>query len=300
MPPDILRRFRSLIHRPFGMILVTGPTGSGKTTTLYGALTELNKPEVKVITAEDPVEYRLPRITQVQVNSRIGLDFASVLRSRPAPGPGYHSGGEMRDQETVEIGLRAAMTGHLVLSTLHTNDAISSAMRLLDMGAEPFLVASSISGVLAQRLVRKVCDNCKAPYAPTDRSRHGWTASGACPEATVPSVRVSHLNHPRRLERQAALLRGAVAINVAIRVISGGSVSMNSWRWTTTCLMRSGARITRLLSVQPGPVPATRAWIVAPCAMRNRALPRSKKWRACRPRSAAASATTGARCSRAL
>jgi MSHA biogenesis protein MshE len=176
MPPDILRRFRSLIHRPFGMILVTGPTGSGKTTTLYGALTELNKPEVKVITAEDPVEYRLPRITQVQVNSRIGLDFASVLRSALRQDPDIILVGEMRDQETVEIGLRAAMTGHLVLSTLHTNDAISSAMRLLDMGAEPFLVASSISGVLAQRLVRKVCDNCKAPYAPT-RQEQAWLDS---------------------------------------------------------------------------------------------------------------------------
>ncbi|TDT36983.1 MSHA biogenesis protein MshE [Halospina denitrificans] len=176
MPPDIIRRFRRLIHRPFGMILVTGPTGSGKTTTLYGALTELNKPEVKVITAEDPVEYRLPRITQVQVNSRIGLDFASVLRSALRQDPDIILVGEMRDQETVEIGLRAAMTGHLVLSTLHTNDAISSAMRLLDMGAEPFLVSSSISGVLAQRLVRKVCDNCKAPYTPS-RQEQVWLDS---------------------------------------------------------------------------------------------------------------------------
>lgn len=176
MPPDILKRFRRLIHRPYGMILVTGPTGSGKTTTLYGALTELNKPEVKVITAEDPVEYRLPRITQVQVNSRIGLDFASVLRSALRQDPDIILVGEMRDQETVEIGLRAAMTGHLVLSTLHTNDAISSAMRLLDMGAEPFLVSSSISGVLAQRLVRKVCDNCKGAYTPS-RQEQVWLDS---------------------------------------------------------------------------------------------------------------------------
>ncbi|MGO1233613.1 MAG: GspE/PulE family protein [Marinobacter sp.] len=169
MPPELLERFRKLIKRPHGMILVTGPTGSGKTTTLYGALTELNKPEVKIITAEDPVEYRLPRITQVQVNPKIGLEFASVLRSALRQDPDIILVGEMRDHETVEIGLRAAMTGHLVLSTLHTNDSISSAMRLIDMGAEPFLVASSLLGVVAQRLVRRVCDNCKEAYEPTDQ-----------------------------------------------------------------------------------------------------------------------------------
>ena len=169
MPPELLARFRNLIKRPHGMILVTGPTGSGKTTTLYGALTELNKPEVKIITAEDPVEYRLPRITQVQVNPKIGLEFAHVLRSALRQDPDIILVGEMRDNETVEIGLRAAMTGHLVLSTLHTNDSISSAMRLIDMGAEPFLVASSLLGVVAQRLVRRVCDNCKETYQPTDQ-----------------------------------------------------------------------------------------------------------------------------------
>ena len=169
MPPELLDRFRKLIKRPHGMILVTGPTGSGKTTTLYGALTELNKPEVKIVTAEDPVEYRLPRITQVQVNPKIGLEFAGVLRSALRQDPDIILVGEMRDHETVEIGLRAAMTGHLVLSTLHTNDSISSAMRLIDMGAEPFLVASSLLGVVAQRLVRRVCDNCKEAYEPTEQ-----------------------------------------------------------------------------------------------------------------------------------
>lgn len=169
MPSHLLERFRKLIKRPHGMILVTGPTGSGKTTTLYGALTELNKPEVKIITAEDPVEYRLPRITQVQVNPKIGLEFASVLRSALRQDPDIILVGEMRDHETVEIGLRAAMTGHLVLSTLHTNDSISSAMRLIDMGAEPFLVASSLLGVVAQRLVRRVCDNCTETYEPTEQ-----------------------------------------------------------------------------------------------------------------------------------
>ena len=169
MPPELLARFRKLIKKPHGMILVTGPTGSGKTTTLYGALTELNKPEVKIITAEDPVEYRLPRITQVQVNPKIGLEFATVLRSALRQDPDIILVGEMRDHETAEIGLRAAMTGHLVLSTLHTNDSISSAMRLIDMGAEPFLVASSLLGVIAQRLVRRVCDNCKEPYDPSEQ-----------------------------------------------------------------------------------------------------------------------------------
>ena len=169
MPPHLLDRFRKLIKKPHGMILVTGPTGSGKTTTLYGALTELNKAEVKIITAEDPVEYRLPRITQVQVNPKIGLEFATVLRSALRQDPDIILVGEMRDHETVEIGLRAAMTGHLVLSTLHTNDSISSAMRLIDMGAEPFLVASSLLGVVAQRLVRRVCDNCKETYQPTEQ-----------------------------------------------------------------------------------------------------------------------------------
>jgi MSHA biogenesis protein MshE len=171
MPPKLLERFRKLIKKPHGLVLVTGPTGSGKTTTLYGALSELNNAEVKIITAEDPVEYRLPRITQVQVNPKIGLEFSSILRSALRQDPDIILVGEMRDQETAEIGLRAAMTGHLVLSTLHTNDSISSAMRLIDMGAEPFLVASSLLGVVAQRLVRRVCDNCKETYEPSQQEQ---------------------------------------------------------------------------------------------------------------------------------
>jgi MSHA biogenesis protein MshE len=171
MPDQILKRFKASITRPHGLILVTGPTGSGKTTTLYDALQRLNKPEVKIITAEDPVEYRLPRITQVQVNPKVGLTFASVLRACLRQDPDVVLVGEMRDQETAEIGLRAAMTGHLVMSTLHTNDAVSSAMRLIDMGAEPYLVASSLLGVMAQRLVRRVCDNCSTDYEPSAQER---------------------------------------------------------------------------------------------------------------------------------
>lgn len=160
MPPEVLAKFRSQISHPYGMVLVTGPTGSGKTTTLYGALNELNLPDRKIITVEDPVEYRLPRINQVQIHTRIGLSFSNVLRAALRQDPDIIMVGEMRDQETTEIGLRAAMTGHLVLSTLHTNDAVSTALRLLDMGAEGYLVASALQSVLAQRLVRRLCTSC--------------------------------------------------------------------------------------------------------------------------------------------
>ncbi|HEX4940741.1 MAG TPA: ATPase, T2SS/T4P/T4SS family [Candidatus Kapabacteria bacterium] len=169
MPDAIRVRFENLIHRPYGMVLVTGPTGSGKTTTLYAALNLLNAPERKVITAEDPIEYRLSRINQVQINSKIGLTFASVLRTALRQDPDIILVGEMRDHETAEIGLRAAMTGHMVLSTLHTNDSVSTAMRLLDMGCDAFLVASSLRAVIAQRLVRRICEYCKQPYKLTSQ-----------------------------------------------------------------------------------------------------------------------------------
>ncbi|AEX23243.1 GspE/PulE family protein [Vibrio natriegens] len=175
LPPELLARLRRQLSRPHGMILVTGPTGSGKTTTLYGALSELNEPEKKIITAEDPVEYRLPRITQVQINSRIDLTFSRVLRTFLRQDPDIILVGEMRDQETVEIGLRAALTGHLVLSTLHTNDAIDSALRMIDMGAPGYLVASAVRAVVAQRLVRRVCPDCKTEES-LDESRKQWLA----------------------------------------------------------------------------------------------------------------------------
>ncbi|NAW99111.1 MULTISPECIES: GspE/PulE family protein [unclassified Vibrio] len=173
IPDDILRRLRHQLKRPHGMILVTGPTGSGKTTTLYGALSELNVPGKKIITAEDPVEYRLPRISQVQINPKIDLDFSTVLRTFLRQDPDIILVGEMRDQETVEIGLRAALTGHLVLSTLHTNDAVDSALRMMDMGAPGYLVASAVRAVVAQRLVRKVCPDCKA-VDEVDEARKQW------------------------------------------------------------------------------------------------------------------------------
>lgn len=166
MPPHILARIRKQIKRPHGMLLVTGPTGSGKTTTLYGILSELNTADRKIITVEDPVEYQLPRINQVQVNHKIGLNFSNVLRTTLRQDPDIIMVGEMRDQETVEIGLRGALTGHFVLSTLHTNDAVTSALRLLDMGAASYLVASALRVIIAQRLVRRVCHNCAVDYQP--------------------------------------------------------------------------------------------------------------------------------------
>jgi MSHA biogenesis protein MshE len=169
MPAAMLERFRRLLQRPHGMVLVTGPTGSGKTTTLYAGLSELNSPDKKIITVEDPVEYRLPRVNQVQVNAKIELTFARVLRAALRQDPDIVLVGEIRDQETAEIGLRAALTGHLVLSTLHTNDALTSAMRLIDMGVEPFLVATALNAVLAQRLIRRVCENCQEEHQPDPR-----------------------------------------------------------------------------------------------------------------------------------
>ena len=164
MNKELLKHFRALIHKPNGMVLVTGPTGSGKTTTLYGALNELNTVETKIITIEDPVEYRLNGINQVQIRPKIGLDFSQVLRTCLRQDPDVILVGEMRDQETAEIAIRSALTGHLVLSTLHTNDAASAATRLLDMGVKGYLVASTIRGVLAQRLMRVICDGCKVDY----------------------------------------------------------------------------------------------------------------------------------------
>ncbi|MDP1605880.1 MAG: GspE/PulE family protein [Rhodocyclaceae bacterium] len=166
MPPRVLERFRHAIGRPSGIVLVTGPTGSGKTTTLYAALNELNSHEVKIITVEDPVEYRLPGLNQVQVHEKIDLTFTRVLRTALRQDPDIILIGEMRDQETAEIGMRAAMTGHMVLSTLHTNDALSTPIRLLDMGVPRYMVALSIQMVLAQRLVRVICQNCSAEHPP--------------------------------------------------------------------------------------------------------------------------------------
>lgn len=173
MPPVILNKLRKHIRNPHGLILVTGPTGSGKTTTLYAALSEINNPETKIITAEDPVEYSLPRISQVQVNEKIGLTFANVLRSALRQDPDVMLVGEMRDSETAEIAIRAAITGHLVLSTLHTNGAIETATRLMDMGVEGYILAGALKAIIAQRLVRRICEHCSEP-AVIDPDQQAW------------------------------------------------------------------------------------------------------------------------------
>jgi len=160
-PADTLDQFDKLINKPYGMILVTGPTGSGKTTTLYGALDKINSPDKKIITIEDPVEYQLLGVNQIHVKPAIGLTFASGLRSIVRQDPDVIMVGEIRDAETAEIAIQAALTDHLVFSTLHTNDAAGAISRLLEMGVEDYLLASSLLGVLAQRLVRKVCRKCR-------------------------------------------------------------------------------------------------------------------------------------------
>src|SRR5437660_681344 len=164
---DDFARFQQIIQRPNGTFLVTGPTGSGKTTTLYAALNELNRPDRKIITAEDPVEYYLPGVNQVEVKHQIGLDFARIIRAMLRQAPNIILVGEIRDHETAEIAIQASLTGHLVFSTLHTNDAPNAITRMIDIGVQPFLIASSVIATMAHRLVRLVCPKCKEPDAPS-------------------------------------------------------------------------------------------------------------------------------------
>jgi type IV pilus assembly protein PilB len=164
-----LSRFKNMIDKPTGIVLITGPTGSGKSSTLYAALNKLNSEEVNIITIEDPVEYQLEGINQIQVNTNVGMTFAAGLRSILRQDPNIIMVGEIRDTETAEVAVRASLTGHLVLSTIHTNDALGTISRLIDMGVEPFLVAAALSGIVSQRLVRKVCRDCKEAQLPTKR-----------------------------------------------------------------------------------------------------------------------------------
>ncbi|HEY2827525.1 MAG TPA: ATPase, T2SS/T4P/T4SS family, partial [Pirellulales bacterium] len=168
MEEDLYQTFKQLITLPHGIVLVTGPTGSGKTTTLYSALLEIRSDDTKIITTEDPVEYQLEGINQIQVHTKIGLTFAASLRSILRHDPDIVLVGEIRDQETAENAIQASLTGHLVFSTLHTNDAAGAYTRMIDMGVEPFLVASTVEGVMAQRLVRVLCRHCKESYVPTE------------------------------------------------------------------------------------------------------------------------------------
>lgn len=178
--PESLQIVQEMVRRPFGLILVTGPTGSGKTTTLYSALAERNEPGVNISTAEDPVEYSLPGLTQVQVIREKGLDFAAILRAFLRQDPDVILVGETRDRETAKTAIEAALTGHLVLTTLHTNDAAGAIARLDEMGVEPFMVSGALIGVVAQRLMRRVCDECRIPYTPSreELARFGLAASG--------------------------------------------------------------------------------------------------------------------------
>jgi len=211
MPQRVLERMHQFIDEPHGMLLVTGPTGSGKTTTLYSVLAQMNAPDAKIITVEDPVEYRLPGISQVQVHEKIGLTFGAVLRSTLRHDPDIVLVGEMRDRDTVETGLRAAMTGHMVLSTLHTNDAASTPIRLADMGAPGYLIATSLKIVLAQRLVRLTCPHCAQPRKATEQE-HAFLHSviGAAADVTLTDktpLRVgkgcNHCNHTGQSGRHA-------------------------------------------------------------------------------------------------
>jgi general secretion pathway protein E len=171
MPEILHTMFSQLLHRPHGIFLVTGPTGSGKTTTLYAGLGEINDNTRNILTVEDPIEYNLEGIGQTQVNSKADMTFARGLRAMLRQDPDVVMVGEIRDRETAEIAVQASLTGHLVLSTLHTNSAVGAITRLRDMGIEPFLLASSMLGILAQRLVRVLCDECKTPYQPSARER---------------------------------------------------------------------------------------------------------------------------------
>ena len=181
--PDVLARYEQSFRKPYGTILVTGPTGSGKSTTLYATLNVLNSPDRNIITVEDPVEYRLPGINQVQINPKAGLTFAAALRAILRSDPDVVLVGEVRDRETAVIAVEAALTGHLVLTTLHTNDAASTPLRLVEMGVEPFLVTSALDCVLAQRLARRLCERCREPYQPgeAELAEAGWDTAGAEP-----------------------------------------------------------------------------------------------------------------------
>jgi type IV pilus assembly protein PilB len=178
---ESLVKFETQIQKPWGMVLVTGPTGSGKTNTLYSSISRINTPETNIMTAEDPVEFNLVGVNQVQVRENIGLNFAAALRSFLRQDPNIILVGEIRDFETAEIAVKAALTGHLVLSTLHTNDAPSTVNRLMNMGIEPFLVASSLNLVCAQRLVRRICKNCSEPHPtpPQALTQAGFNAEDA-------------------------------------------------------------------------------------------------------------------------
>jgi type IV pilus assembly protein PilB len=226
---DMLEIYKSIYTKPYGTILVTGPTGSGKTTTLYATLAALNTPEKNIITVEDPVELRIKGINQVQLNQRAGLTFASALRSILRSDPDILLVGEIRDRETALISVEAALTGHLVLATLHTNDAASTPMRLVEMGLESYLVTSAVSAALAQRLARRLCPNCKEPYEPTeaDIAAAGWRPEEVYLMTETPKVHraigCSACSNTGYRSRKALLELLVVTEEIERMIIEGGS-----------------------------------------------------------------------------
>src|SRR4051812_45540852 len=239
--PESLAKFELAIQRPWGMVLVTGPTGSGKTNTLYSSISKINTPETNIMTAEDPVEFNLAGINQVQVKENIGLNFAAALRSFLRQDPNIILVGEIRDFETAEIAVKAALTGHLVLSTLHTNDAPSTVNRLMNMGIEPFLVASSLNLVCAQRLVRRICKNCSEPHPaqPQALLQAGFSADDA--NSVVPNhgrgcERCNNSGYKGRVglyevmevteELRELILVGAAALELRRKAVEGGMITL--------------------------------------------------------------------------
>jgi type IV pilus assembly protein PilB len=233
---DDYTRFQQIIKRPNGIFLVTGPTGSGKTTTLYAALNELNRPDRKIITAEDPVEYYLPGINQVEVKHQIGLDFARIIRAMLRQAPNIILVGEIRDKETAEIAVQASLTGHLVFSTLHTNDAPSAVTRLADIGVPPFLIASSVIAIMAQRLVRVNCPKCRQQYVPSDAElRSAGISEAAATTASFMRGRgCKHCNHTG--------YRGRIGIFEMMKLTS--QIREMTFAQAPTQSLRKGARAT--------------------------------------------------------
>jgi type IV pilus assembly protein PilB len=229
-----LKHFKESIYKPFGMVLVTGPTGSGKTTTLYSAIAELNKVGTNISTAEDPIEFNLVGINQVQMHDEISLNFAAALRAFLRQDPDVIMVGEIRDFETAEIGVKAALTGHLVLSTLHTNDAPSTVNRLLNMGVEPFLVASSVNLIMAQRLARVICSHCKEEHKvpPESLAEIGWTGEPFVPARGAGCTSCNGTSYKGRValyevmpltdELREQILAGATALDLKRAAIQGG------------------------------------------------------------------------------
>jgi type IV pilus assembly protein PilB len=226
--PESLAKFEEAIFKPWGMVLVTGPTGSGKTNTLYSALSKVNSPEVNIMTAEDPVEFNLPGINQVQMKESIGLNFAATLRSFLRQDPNIILVGEIRDFETAEIAIKAALTGHLVLSTLHTNDAPSTINRLMNMGIEPFLVATSVQLIAAQRLARRICAACKEAV---DMTPQALITLEACSSSMSATRRCSSVAYSwRRLDASPSAL---------CRVCSSSRAKLGMWVNVSTPAGRS-------------------------------------------------------------